>query len=1025
MTADRSVTIRLRVSSAEFDAAMARAGVSVEALAAEVRAAGRDAGSGSKGIDELGRAADRAHKPVGALSTALLILGPALVPIAAVGAGALLGLGAAAGTALIGVLGIRDAIKEGTPLGLQYKQAFAPVVSEFDHLKQVSAQSMFAGINSGAKSAHELFPQLNRDVSIYSGQLGQIVGHTAPGLVALFGQMDPLFRTIGDDLDQGSAKFEHWARSSDGVKGFVAYVQTALPQVESTLGSLTTTVSHVAQGFAPFGSTILQEIRLVSGAINSIPVGTLQVVVPLLAGTALGFKGLRAAGNAADSLAGFATKTEQAGGTAKATSGLVRGLGKAVGYLGPVGLAAGVGLGALSVVMGHSQKAAAEATQRVNEYTHAIENNKVAQTSLTLLQQTGALKAGKDLGFTQDQLIKSVTNQGGAYTKTTAQLASMSAEYIRLDDIHQKFLASGAQDADLTSEQFDRYEKLGAQIPKVSQTVSDLYTAYQKAKTAVQEEAKSLGDNALATAIANDSYLKTAKSLGVTGDAYLSAKLAADQQRQSTEQATVQMQLENDAAGLLRQTLDKLNGKALDAADAQNAFDSSLANMGDHVTTTGHKIKFTTTSIHDMSAASVALRGQLNGQIHNLEAVAEANGGLEHATGKARAQLVTMRKQIIDNAVAHGVDRKAVTDYVDSLLKIPKKIPPTKVEIDDAAARKAARELAAYISRFRPIMEVAVHTKGAPNAGAGGHTAQGAQGGTFTGHGFKRYGFGGTVGGGSGPKADDQLAWLSTGEEVTPEPQASKHRAELKAIAADRYASGGTVKPHTVTDREGGAVGIAQMIHYQTPAAVAAMRDLSLAVNAAFKLKGMTAELNAAQQKLGQLRDAAAGLRNDTTQALRAGLNPAQAGADIKTIQAGLRGGRDSANAFTKKIDTLAGRGLNKDYLAELARNGQGATLDALAAASRAQLAGVSRAYAQYETATARAGQVAGRDVYGGAIMAQHKQVDSLLVAQRRQEATIDRLVHAVRLLTHRPVQVKLDGKVLASIMADYNRPGR
>jgi hypothetical protein len=163
-------------------------------------------------------------------------------------------------------------------------------------------------------------------------------------------------------------------------------------------------------------------------------------------------------------------------------------------------------------------------------------------------------------------------------------------------------------------------------------------------------------------------------------------------------QATMKMQLENDAAGILKQSLDALNGKALSAADAQNAFDSSLANMGDHVTATGKKIHFTTTNIGDMSAASVALRGQLNGQVSNLQRVVEANGGLTNSTGKARDQMIKMRQQIIDNAVAHGVDRAAVTAYIDKLLKIPKKVPPTQVDVNKAAAEAKAKEFIGVIN---------------------------------------------------------------------------------------------------------------------------------------------------------------------------------------------------------------------------------------------------------------------------------------------------------------------------------------
>jgi hypothetical protein len=137
----------------------------------------------------------------------------------------------------------------------------------------------------------------------------------------------------------------------------------------------------------------------------------------------------------------------------------------------------------------------------------------------------------------------------------------------------------------------------------------------------------------------------------------------------------------------LKQAWDLLNGKTISAAQAQNTFDSALVNMGDHVSATGKKITFTTTSISDMSSASVSLRGQLNGQVTALEGVIEANGGLDKATSQSRQQYITMRQQIIDNAVAHGVNRDAVTQYVDSLFKIP---PVVKSQIEmDADKAKA------------------------------------------------------------------------------------------------------------------------------------------------------------------------------------------------------------------------------------------------------------------------------------------------------------------------------------------------
>lgn len=268
---------------------------------------------------------------------------------------------------------------------------------------------------------------------------------------------------------------------------------------------------------------------------------------------------------------------------------------------------------------------------------------------------------------------------------------------------------------------------------------------------------------------------------GVTVAALDAATAAQQKQAGAAQAATLQMQLQNDAAGILKQSLDLLNGESLSAAEAQNAFDSSLVNMGDHVDKTGKKVKFTTTSITNMSSASVALRGQLNGQIANLQRVVEANGGLADSTGKARAQMKTMRQQIIDNAVAHGVDRKAVTAYVDSVLKIPKKVPPTKLDIDKKVAEE---KLAAIKAHLLEVARNYTATVTVQTIGSGRYAGKKVPGGAAA--------AGGTVGGHGAPTADDQLYWLSTGEEVINAAAAKKWRPLLKAINASGLAAGGT-----------------------------------------------------------------------------------------------------------------------------------------------------------------------------------------------------------------------------------------
>jgi hypothetical protein len=176
------------------------------------------------------------------------------------------------------------------------------------------------------------------------------------------------------------------------------------------------------------------------------------------------------------------------------------------------------------------------------------------------------------------------------------------------------------------------------------------------------------------------------------------------------------MQLENNAAGLLKQSLDALSGKSLSAAQAQNDFDSSLTNMGDHITKTGSKVKFTTTSINDMSSASVALRGQLLGQVTAAEQTAEAYGQMKGSSEAGRLKLIALRDQIIKNAVAHGVDKKAVEAYIDSVLKVPKTVPPTKFDVQTAAAKGQIREFVGVINGVPTFRTVTLNVVSNVNA---------------------------------------------------------------------------------------------------------------------------------------------------------------------------------------------------------------------------------------------------------------------------------------------------------------------
>lgn len=668
--------------------------------------------------DRVTKSFDRQSKSAHLLSTAILAAGSAAIPVLGAAAGAAIGLGAAAGVAVTGVLGIRDAMKQGTPLGKQYQAAFKPVVSEFTQLKQLSAQGLFNGINEGVKSLKPLFPTLNRDVATFSSQMGKVIGNVGPGLVALFTRVNPLFVTMGNQLVAGSAGFEKWAKSSDSVGKFVAYVQNALPAVEQTIGSLTTTISHVAMGLEPFGSTMLTTLRLFSQAINAIPVNVLQTLLPLLAGLKIGNTFANSINNASVGLGKFAENIGKSTGIASGASGAVGKLGKVVGNLGPLGIVAGAGIGLLSVALGHGKQAAVEQTNRINDLTAAIQNNTVSQTILTQLQSQGAVSAANKLGISQKQLVDGLTQSSTKFNQISGQLKDQTARYDELDKKKKLYLATVAQEPglnqNLTASEQKQYDMLSSQLPKLGDALSKEWDAYQAAKKAAGDMATQMGDTTLATQIQSDAVDKAAKALGTTSGAYVSAKLAADQQAESTRQATLQMQLANDAAGLLKQSLDALNGKELSVAQASTSWDQSLLSLTKSLHDNGQSVAENT----DKGVANrQAVEQSVSAAQAQAQAVADATksttAGTRAYNANGQALLDRIAKQNGDKTATDKA-KDAVYQYAQQLLGLGKiKVPPTRVDVDKAAADKKIRDFKnslITIPGYRPTATVNANT---------------------------------------------------------------------------------------------------------------------------------------------------------------------------------------------------------------------------------------------------------------------------------------------------------------------------
>jgi hypothetical protein len=598
----------------------------------------------------------------------LLGLAPAIVAAAAPVAGAAVGLGAAFGvmgvSGVLAIMGIKQAMEVGDTVGNTYAAGLSSLKGNLDDLAGTSANAMLSTFNRSVSDVNARMPFLTDMVGSASAALGTMGNTALRGVLDGLQTMNPLLQAGQDELGQ----FVTWLFSFNGTNGFTQFINYSvenLPSVMHLIENLVVTGGQILSAFAPLGPVVIGFLTGLTDGLNNLP---LPVLAGLVTSAVLLGPALRLA-------------------FAPGVSALIVSVGEAIGFTGVMANLAVPVVGVLTAVIAGIGVAAASAsfgtdkgTASLHDYTQALKDDSLAigehvqaQVAKELVD-SGAAQAALRLGLslqtvqqaalgnaTAIEAVKNVTDEaakgiidwtsGGAYASEQNKRLSADVDLMRGSVIG----ASGA-----INDQLDKQKLLNEMMHPTSAAMTDQ-----------AREAQSL-----------------AEKYGTTVAALQSAQGAEASTGQTLAETTIKMQLQNDAAGILKGTLDTLNGKALSAAQAQNAFDSSLANMGDHVDKVGKKVEFTTTSIGDMSAASVALRGQLNGQVANLQQVVEANGGLANSTGKAREQMVTMRQQIIDNAVAHGVDKDAVSAYIDKLMAVPASVPPTKLDVDNAAANQ-------------------------------------------------------------------------------------------------------------------------------------------------------------------------------------------------------------------------------------------------------------------------------------------------------------------------------------------------
>lgn len=565
-----------------------------------------------------------------------------------------------------------------------------------------------------------------------------------------------------------------------------------------------------------------------------------------------------------------------------------------------------------------------------------------------------------------------------------------------------------------------------------------------------------------------------ARSYGMTVPAYQAATAATQKDSAARLTAIDLMKRESDAGGLLKDALDRLNGKQLSAAQAQNQFEQALVSQL-------KATKKSDAAVIGLSSSAITNRGNLLNLVTAAESAAEAYGSLDKSGEKTNTRLKDLRQQIINNAVANGMNRAAVVKYIDSVMKIPP-VAKTKVDLDSDAARAKVAAFKAFVATLPKSIRTAVLLGGVSTAEyqlqllARNRTArisvvtsgQGATGVHSVG-GVQANADGGTVRGAGGPREDKVLMWASPGEEVVNAAASAKHRTLIKAINADKFADGGTVggivtltptrsqvaakakaaaktkakkgrkpaKPKLVTVAlsatagHGQAYGLSSYIKGQIPSAAAASRMLATAVNDAFHLKGIQAKIAATRADIASVKAQLDNVQQarsqlvSTTRSSLMGVDITKYG-DAGMLNSALLSNAGTSNKFTAQIARLKAEKVPAALLEQLASAGPSAGLDTLARESRGQLQATLRAYGAYSSAAARGSGLAGNAVYGAQISADQRRIaadNRAIVAQTKQaaatEAAMIRAVHTLSEVVKRPIKVSVGGHEFAHAVVD------
>jgi hypothetical protein len=385
----------------------------------------------------------------------------------------------------------------------------------------------------------------------------------------------------------------------------------------------------------------------------------------------------------------------------------------------------GLGIMAATAAIGTDTGTDAVAKYRAElERTNGVIGEGIRNQAAKAVADSDGAAAAKALGISTSDLTDYILNTGDAQQRLNGVLSAAAGAS---SDAAHGITAYGSG-ARVTSQES---QGLLHNVNAVEDLLRTQTGSLGQAKTQWDAYREAQGGAKGATDAQTQAIQLQANVFGVSVGMYQTATASQQSAALQLAQTTANMVQQNDAAGLLKQAWDALNGKTLSLEQAQTRAAGATNSVTQAFQQNGLAIDGGTTAA---VANQTALQNKVAADQAAAEAIAKSTGKTQDGT-KAYGD----SKVALENSMrAQGLLTDDVQRYIDKLYDVNNlKVNPTKLEVDSAAALADIEtfkwHLANIQNRIVTVTEQTIKDPGGMGSSIGGRENGSLAGGVATG----------------------------------------------------------------------------------------------------------------------------------------------------------------------------------------------------------------------------------------------------------------------------------------------------